>query len=92
MHTLNIPKSVWEGVSLDDNDSKRFLRSWFNGMADNLGEPIKANILTRTSDDRTLKIRALFQAPDGKQKEVIRTCGRPNFTITIRDPSKMRWE
>jgi hypothetical protein len=59
-------------------------------MADAYEGPIKVNILTRTDDDATLKIRALFKDADGRPKELLRTMGK-KFTITIKPPGTQRW-
>ena len=85
-----LPRSIWEGVSCHTDRDRDAIRSWFNGLADGMNGPLKANILTRTSDDRSLKIRALFETADGRQKEIVRTMGK-RFTITIREPTTQRW-
>lgn len=52
--------------------------------------PLKVNVLTRMSDDATLKIRALFKDSRGETKELVRTFGSC-FSITIKPPTKQRW-
>ena len=90
--TYILPKSVWESVSTDTARSREAIRSWFSAVIDDSTEgPLKANVLTRTADDATLKIRALFKTADGETKEFVRTLGR-RFSITIKPPTAQRWE
>ena len=90
MKTMTMPKSVWEGVSIESDEAKAVAKSWFCGLADDMEGPLKANILTRTSDDKTLKIRALFKNSDGAERELVRTTGA-KFSVSIKPPTKQPW-
>lgn len=83
-------KSVWEGVLCDTERARDAARSWFCRAADDMEGPLKVNVLTRMSDDATLKIRALFKDSRGETKELVRTFGSC-FSITIKPPTKQRW-
>ncbi len=87
---MSEPKTAWERVSVDSFQSRAALRTWFCGLAADTDEPLKANILTRLSDDRSLKIRALFKGEDGKLREMTRTLGG-SFSVTSKPPTKQRW-
>ena len=80
------PKTIWEGVSIHSEKSQVALRSWFCGLVADNDEPVKASILTRISDDRSLKIRALFKSQDGTLREMTRTLGN-KFSVTIKPPT-----
>lgn len=83
-------KTYWQGVVCDTERTREAVRSWFEGMADNLTGPTRASMLCRVEDDRELKIAALFTKPDGTPIELTRTTGR-NFTIAMHPPTKAPW-
>lgn len=81
-----IAASYWMGVCCSTDRDHVAIRSWFGALVPEAWTVLKADILTRTADDKELKIRALFRRQDGGLREATRSLGR-RTVVGVSPPS-----